>query len=313
MKVRLRDRKVLVAMDGSAHSLNAARYVARTCNPVSLKVNLMHVMATAPEPFWDLEKDAHFKEKIQPQYTEWKENTKKTAQRFLNDARNVLVKVGLAKNDVGIILQEREIGIARDIIAESVRDYDAVVVGRTGLGRLADRFLGSVSNKIVEVVNDRAVWVVGDNIRSKRILLAVDASGNASKAVDYVGNVGVVPDSEITLFHAVRRFGFLGDPSLQDREIEEFWEEVKRDIPRMFRFYKNSLEKAGVDGKRTSTTASLESSSRAKDILQEAMRGNHGTIVMGRRGLSKVDEFLMGGVTNKVLHRAEGFAVWIVP
>jgi len=36
-------------------------------------------------------------------------------------------------------------------------------------------------------------------------------------------------------------------------------------------------------------------------------------IVMGRRGLSKVHEFLMGRVTNKVLSRAEGLAVWIVP
>jgi len=34
---------------------------------------------------------------------------------------------------------------------------------------------------------------------------------------------------------------------------------------------------------------------------------------MGRRGLSKVREFLMGRVTSKVLSRAEGFAVWIVP
>ncbi|MEE8620893.1 MAG: universal stress protein [Syntrophobacteria bacterium] len=48
-------------------------------------------------------------------------------------------------------------------------------------------------------------------------------------------------------------------------------------------------------------------------MLTEAQEGEYGTIVMGRRGLSKVREFLMGRVTNKVLHRAEGFAVWIVP
>jgi nucleotide-binding universal stress UspA family protein len=34
---------------------------------------------------------------------------------------------------------------------------------------------------------------------------------------------------------------------------------------------------------------------------------------MGRRGLSKVREFLMGRVSKKVLDRGEGFAVWIVP
>ena len=49
------------------------------------------------------------------------------------------------------------------------------------------------------------------------------------------------------------------------------------------------------------------------DILQEAKEGGYGTIVMGRRGLSKVHEFLLGRVTTKVLQRAEKFAVWIVP
>ncbi|MDH3964904.1 MAG: universal stress protein, partial [Deltaproteobacteria bacterium] len=108
-------KNILIAMDGSRHSLDAARYVAQTCNPSSLRVNLMHVMPTAPETFWDLEKDAHFQEKIQTNYTEWKKNTEETAQRFLNDARNVLMEEGVRENEVGVILREREVGIARDI------------------------------------------------------------------------------------------------------------------------------------------------------------------------------------------------------
>ncbi|MDH3555059.1 MAG: universal stress protein [Syntrophobacteria bacterium] len=306
-------KNILIAMDGSRHSLDAARYVAQTCNPSSLRVNLMHVMPTAPETFWDLEKDAHFQEKIQTNYTEWKKNTEETAQRFLNDARNVLIEEGVRENEVGVILREREVGIARDIIAESVRDYDAVVVGRRGLSKLADLFLGSVANKIVEVMKDTSVWVVGDNINSKRILLAVDASENTVKAVDYVGNVATASDAEVTLFHVVRRFGFLDNPTLRDHEVEGFWEEVKKDIPRMVGLYKERLAKVGVKGSRISTQVNLHSSSRAKDILTEAREGEYGTIVMGRRGLSKVREFLMGRVTSKVLHRAEGFAVWIVP
>jgi len=306
-------KNILIAVDGSRHSLDAARYVAQTCNPSSLRVNLMHVMPTAPETFWDLEKDAHFQEKIQTNYTEWKKNTEETAQRFLKDARNVLIEEGVRENDVGVILQKREVGIARDIIAESVRDYDAVVVGRRGLSRLADLFLGSVANKIVEVMKDTSVWVVGDNINSKRILLAVDASENTANAVNYVGNVAMASDTEVTLFHVVRRFGFLDNPTLRDHEVEGFWEEVKKDIPRMVGLYKARLEKAGVKGSRISTQVNLHSSSRAKDILTEAREGEYGTIVMGRRGLSKVREFLMGRVTSKVLHRAEGFAVWIVP
>jgi nucleotide-binding universal stress UspA family protein len=166
---------------------------------------------------------------------------------------------------------------------------------------------------MVEVVRDSSVWVVGDNINSMRMLLAVDASENALKAADYVGKVTKASDVEITLFHVVRRFGFLDDPTLRDHEVEGFWEEVKRDITRMVRYYKERLEKAGVEGSRISSQVNLHSSSRAKDILTEARKGAYGTIVMGRRGLSQVHQLLMGRVTNKVLHRAEGFAVWIVP
>ncbi len=310
----MQDKKnMLIAVDGSQHSLNAAKYVARTCNPASLKVDLIHIMPTAPETFWDLENEAHFKANIQPKYTEWKKNAEERAQRFLHDARNVLMEEGVTENDVGVILQDREVGIARDIVAQSARGYDAVVVGRRGLSALGDHLLGSVANKMVEVVKDSSVWVVGDNINSKRMLLAVDASENASKAVDYVGNVATASDAEITLFHAVRRFGFLDDPTLRDHEVEGFWEEVKKDIPRMVGLYKARLEKAGVKGSRISSQVNLHSSSRAQDILTEAREGAYGTIVMGRRGLSKVHQFLMGRVTNKVLHRAEGFAVWIVP
>jgi nucleotide-binding universal stress UspA family protein len=305
-------RQILIAVDGSQHSLNATSYVAQTCHPATLRVTLMHVMPTAPETFWDLEKAEYFKSATGI-YPNWKEERREMARTFLAKAKRSLVKAGVAESEVGVILQEREVGIARDILAQSAHGYDAVVVARRGLGEFQESYLGSVSQKIVEGINDAPVWVVGGELRGKRILLAVDASENSGRAVDYVGSIVAETKAEFTLFHVVRRFSFLDDHTLQDHEIEGFWQEVKKDIPRMFRFYKTNLERAGVDGARISTRANLDSASRTMDILQEAKEGGYGTIVMGRRGLSKVQEFLLGRVTNKVLQRAEKFAVWIVP
>jgi nucleotide-binding universal stress UspA family protein len=273
----------------------------------------MHVLPTAPETFWDLEKADYFKADTRGHYPKWKEERREVAQTFLIKAKGSLVKAGVAESEVGVILQEREVGIARDILGQSAHGYDAVVVGRRGLSEFQESYLGSVSQKIVEGIKDVPLWVVGGDIRAKRILLAVDASENSRRAVDYVGSIAAKTKAEFTLFHVVRRFSFLDDHTLRDHEIEGFWEEVKKDIPRMFRFYKTNLERAGVDGARVSTRANLDSSSRAMDILQEAKEGGYGTIVMGRRGLSKVQEFLLGRVTNKVLQRAEKYAVWIVP
>jgi nucleotide-binding universal stress UspA family protein len=37
-----------------------------------------------------------------------------------------------------------------------------------------------------------------------------------------------------------------------------------------------------------------------------------GTIIMGRRGLSRTQDFFMGRVTNKVVYLAREKSVWIV-
>jgi len=309
-------KKILVAVDLSNHSLNAVKYVANQCAPTDLRVNLMFVMPTAPETFWDLEKDDFFKERMKGKYAQWKRDTKKKGQAFLDDAKNILAKAKFSENKVGLILRERKVGIARDILKECTQGYDAVVVGRKGLSKLEDIFLGSVSTKIVQGVKDIPVWVVGGDITSKKMLLAVDSSKNSRKAVDYVGRFAADTSAEITLFHVVRSvgLGFVDDLILRDQDTErQFLEEMDRDILRMFRSYKDILVRTGVVAERISTKSVLHSTSRAGDILQEAKEGGYGTIVMGRRGLSKVREFLMGRVTSKVLSRAEGFAVWIVP
>ena len=308
-------RKILVAVDGSSHSLNAVRYVAQNCGPAGLSVNLMYVMPTTPETFWDLEKDAFFMQKMKSRYAQWKREAKKVAQGFLDDAKNVLVKANFQEEQVGVIYQERKVGIARDVAEEATRGYDAVVVGRRGLSKLEDLFLGSVSHKIVERIADTPVWVIGGNIRSNKMLLAVDASENSRKAVDYVGTFASGTEVELTLYYVVRSFGlgFLEDFSMREEDIEDFVEEAESNVQCMFRSYRKRLEKAGVEPARISTKHTLQSHSRADDIVRQAKKGGYGTIVLGRRGLSKVREFLMGRVTNKVLDRAEGFALWIVP
>jgi Universal stress protein family. len=40
--------------------------------------------------------------------------------------------------------------------------------------------------------------------------------------------------------------------------------------------------------------------------------GGFGTVVIGRRGVSKAEEFLFGSVSTKVMHLAKDCAVWVV-
>ena len=127
-------KELLIAVDGSARSLYAVRYVAENFARVKLKVNLMYVMPTAPETFWDLEKDVFFMEKMKGRYAQWKKEARRLAQGFLDNARNVLVRANVLERQVAVILQERKVGIARDIIEEAKKGYDAVVMAATAAG-----------------------------------------------------------------------------------------------------------------------------------------------------------------------------------
>jgi nucleotide-binding universal stress UspA family protein len=75
---------------------------------------------------------------------------------------------------------------------------------------------------------------------------------------------------------------------------------------------KETLAGYHVSSGRITTDILYGEESRAGAILREAKSGDYGTIALGRRGLSRIEEFFMGRVTNKVAHMAKGLALWIV-
>ncbi len=72
------------------------------------------------------------------------------------------------------------------------------------------------------------------------------------------------------------------------------------------------LAESGIPRNHISTQIITGSESRAGTIVDEAGQDGYGTIVLGRRGLSRVKDFSMGRVSNKVIQIAKGHAVWVV-
>ena len=75
---------------------------------------------------------------------------------------------------------------------------------------------------------------------------------------------------------------------------------------------KRMLARKGVHGFRFNTIIVKEKSSRADGLYSEMKNHDAGTIVMGRHGLSNVEEFSIGRVTRKILHMAADSAVWVI-
>lgn len=315
-------KRILIAVDGSSHSLDAVNYVAFQCRGLKTEVTLLYVFPMASDELvCQINVNGEFRRAIQEKYNEFNRECERMAQDSIDRAKDVLIELGMAPELISGVPQMWQSGIARDILKEARKGYDAVVVGRRGISRIEALLLGSVSTKVVQASDSTPVWVVGNNpvarAGSPKVLLAVDTSENSRKAVEYSADFAAGNGAELTLCHVVRRLiPGTGTPALElagDDIERELHQTMKGQIQEMFDTYRGLLETAGVAREKISTVYRTGSYSRAAELLDVARTGGFDTVVLGRRGISAVREFFMGRVTSKVLNGAEDLSVVIVP
>lgn len=152
--------KMLIAVDDSEYAIKVVNYVASAASPAFFNITLFTVLPIISS---SLEKESKF-----PQFSErlvelkWMvSEKKKSAKEIMERCRTILLNAGFPDDKIELKIQDKDIGIARDIIAEVRKgDYDTLVVGRRGLSVAAAFVLGSVSNKIVQSIKNRTVWIV---------------------------------------------------------------------------------------------------------------------------------------------------------
>lgn len=157
---------------------------------------------------------------------------------------------------------------------------------------------------------------------NSNILLAVDSSASSTKAVLYVANLlGNNRNISITLFHVLPPMppdllesGTLeGETELKSER--KHWEEAEHKIEcKCFEPMIDTLKQAGFHKERIQTKhfVPLPGFDVAHAILEECELENYDTVVMGKRGMSRIERFLIGSVTDKVVRHAKGMAVWVI-
>lgn len=159
-----------------------------------------------------------------------------------------------------------------------------------------------------------------------QILLALDGSEPSMNAARYVANLlkerhGV----SVTLFHV---FG-PGSPSMLKGGGLWISVDVKNELDRrkvtldmvedaieseIFQPAREIYLQAGFRDEQIQAKCAIphDESDVAHEILKTCEEGNYDTIVMGKRGLSRVRTFLTGSVTEKVVRHGTGHAVWVI-
>lgn len=315
-------KRILVAVDGSEHALEAVRYVGKTLPPERAEIVMYHVITKVPESFWDMEQDPAFRYRL-ADIKAWENMQESLIREFFVKARQALREAGIPEQAVVEKVEERKTGIARDIIAEAGAGYDAVVLGRRGLSELKDLVLGSIAFKLLEKVCEIPVWIVGGKMQRGKVIVAMDTSEGAMHAVNHVASiVNGSPYFEVTLIHVVRGLDIfhqifekgIGETLQRDwiDRSEKELEETRKEIEPLFREARRRLVSAGMRPERIRDKVVKGRGSRAGTICDEAEQGAYDTIVVGRRGLSRVQEFFMGRVSNKVIQLAREKTVWVV-
>ena len=133
----------------------------------------------------------------------------------------------------------------------------------------------------------------------KRILVPLDGSELAKKALDQAEKLAKVFDAEIILFQVVPFMPIYGSPELVTPLIVD--EKQKEAAERYLSNLAEELKKRGLK-----VTAMVRTGQQvAVEIIDFAKESGVDLIVMSTRGRSGISRWVLGSVTHKVLTRAE--------
>jgi nucleotide-binding universal stress UspA family protein len=310
-----RQTLIVVPVDGSENSLRSLDYLQLMLGSNhQLKVTVFHVLPSLPSVLIEeSRKDANLREQLQ----NLKKSNISLAERLLTDAKNKLVNMGFAEQAVDTVYLERRVGIARDICNWAQDNQaDAMVISSRGRSRIQVFFTGEIANKVLEYSKTCPIWMIKGSVKKSDVLLAVDNSENAMRAVDHCGFMLAGTGADVTVFHANRDL-----KRFIPKEVVEEFPEFKKFFARkagevVAPYLKKSKEillKAGLTERQITIKVINGSRNTARDILEMARGNSIGTVVMGKRGHSNVADFSMGSIARKVLDSASDMAICMVP
>jgi nucleotide-binding universal stress UspA family protein len=146
----------------------------------------------------------------------------------------------------------------------------------------------------------------------KKVLIAVDDTPTSDKGLAYAGNIiGKLEGVQVCLLHIYPEpppdyyssGGSLTDYKRQREEQAAAVLERSMDTLVDFGIGKEAIKR---------DIRMAEQTTISKAILAVQKQGEFGTVVVGKRGVSKAEEFLFGSISNALVHHTHDCTVWVV-
>jgi len=147
---------------------------------------------------------------------------------------------------------------------------------------------------------------------SRNLLVAVDDSDNSRRAVNYVASMlGGLGGFQVTLLHVISEPE--EDYFAGTEEKEKWLEGYRSRITGVLEDLRRILVSAGFSEDAVQMRTPLRfCPSIAECIISELDSSGYGTVVVGRKGISRKEEFLFGSVSSKIVGHARHCTVWVV-
>ncbi|ADW17172.1 UspA domain-containing protein [Desulfobulbus propionicus DSM 2032] len=146
----------------------------------------------------------------------------------------------------------------------------------------------------------------------KRIIIAIDDSPRSINAVDYVGSIaGHLADVHLCLLHVYPEPP--PDYYQSGATLDDYVSEQEERARMLFAQAKKILQNHGVAPHAITSRCQIAGQqSISAAILDLQTKEDYGTIVVGKRGISKAEEFLFGSISNALIHNGRDIAVWVI-
>lgn len=289
--------KVVLAVDQSRDAQVAARFLERVRLPRGTRLSIVHVVES---PY----AASRFPGQ-QRMLADWRRETAMSARRLIDRLVPPLRAQGLR---VRPVVKE---GLPGPVLLDTVERTraDLTVLGPHGYSRLMRFLLGSVSELLLNEA-PRSILIVrgrsrGRQDRGMSVVLAMDFSSDAKGAAGFLSKLRLPRGSRVMLLHVeedadreLARISGMGRVDLT-QAVERAMRERKRCTLLMLEQMGRRFTQQGL-----AVDHVFAEGAPAEEILRAAERHRADLIVMGSKGLTGLDRYLLGSVSRKVARHA---------
>ncbi|MDA0738863.1 MAG: universal stress protein [Nitrospirae bacterium] len=287
--------RVLLAVDGSAHSQHAAEAVGQLSSVKSLTV--VHVVNLPRLAYPALGRDIS-------------QDLAMTIEQAMREEGEQILKQAMSHVSYhnAPVSKRLEIGSPADCILAVAEEEDAdlILIGARGMGQVQELIFGSVSHRVLTHAPCSVCVVKSPMAKLDEILLPLQGEGDERTATQFFAKHPFKGTSEITVFNVVPipRSIFRAGVSASESKIQRALESAEAFTDHVG---------GGLKELHYSTIARVGMGAPGETILDQEASTNPDLIVMGTHNPSILSRFVLGSVSHTVLHRSTHSVLLIRP